>query len=39
MSMDEDIDIQAFKKRMKALLEQEFNIHDNFAFREYLSQG
>lgn len=36
-SMDEEIDIQKFKKKMKALLEQEFDIHDNIGFRSFLT--
>jgi len=38
-SMDEDFNPQDLKKKMKALLEQEFWIHDNLWFREYLTQS
>jgi len=38
-SMDENIDITQVKRKMKALLEQEFHIHDHLWFRQVLSSA
>lgn len=38
-SMDEDIDISQIKRKMKALLEQEFHIHDHLWFRQILASA
>lgn len=38
-TMEEEIDVDQLKNKMKALLEQEFNIHDNMVFRDILGHA